>query len=393
MELKEKKKKTNYKKRRIQYKKGRIQYIPTDLTIEILSRLPEKSIARFSFVSKLWLSITTDPFFPRPRLVLCFQNYYDLYVSSIPQHTQNSNRSYSSSLSIDYHHSMKLPVDFIHYPSTESVHGVICFELKKPIVWNPSTRKFITLPTIPRPCKDWRKITLLLGYDPVECKHKVVCIPYKRICYVCRIFTLGSAQESWRTIKVNHKHHSGMHAYGRCIEGVIYYISYNRHQSRGYVVMSFDVGSENFDMIKLPSEFYGDKLIIYKGRLAYFSEIIHREKYRILWILEDAQQHKWSRQDFFQHFGDIDRSFKLTGFTHAGEFIYVPKRVSRSFNILLCDPVRNSWRRFEFKGLANEVSVHNGVEEDDDDDDDDDDEYRPYELDAFPNHIDSQMSL
>ncbi|KAF3590621.1 hypothetical protein DY000_02020933 [Brassica cretica] len=41
--------------------------------------------------------------------------------------------------------------------------------------------------------------------------------------------------------------------------------------------------------------------------------------------------------------------------------------------------------------LANEVSVHNGVEEDDDDDDDD--EYRPYELDAFPNHIDSQMSL
>ncbi|CAN7048044.1 unnamed protein product [Brassica rapa subsp. trilocularis] len=142
-----------------------------------------------------------------------------------------------------------------------------------------------------------------------------------------------------------------MYAYGRCIEGVIYYIAYNRHQSRGYVVMSFDVGSENFDMIKLPSEFYGDKLIIYKGRLAYFSEIIHRTNYRInhriLWILEDAQKHRWSRQDFFQHFGDIDRSFKLTGFTHAGEFIYVPKRVSRSFNILLCDPVRNSWRRFE----------------------------------------------
>ena len=297
-------------------------------------------------MSKLWLSITTDPSFPRPRLVLYFQNYYDLYVSSIPQHTQNSNRSYSFSLSIGYHHTMKIPLDFIHYPSTESVHGVICFELKKPIVWNPSTRKFITLPTIPRPCKDWKKTTLLLGYDPVECKHKVVCIPYKRICYVCRIFTLGSAQESWRTIKVNHKHHSGMYAYGRCIEGVIYYIAYNRHQSRGYVVMSFDVRSEKFDMIKLPSKFYGDKLIIYKGRLAYFSEIIHRTNYRInhriLWILEDAQKHRWSRQDFFQHFGDIDRSFKLTGFTHAGEFIYVPKRVSHSFHILLCDPVRNS---------------------------------------------------
>ena len=275
------------KKQRITKYEKRTQSIPTDLFIEILSRLPEKSVARFSCVSKLWLSITSHPSFPRPRHLLCFQKDDELFVSSIPHHNQNSNRSYSSSLSFNHHHMTKLPQIFGH-PSTESVHGVICFELKKPIVWNPSTRKFITLPTIPRPCKDWRKITLLLWYDPVECKHKVVCIPYKRICYVCRIFTLGSAQESWRTIKVNHKHHSGMHAYGRCIEGVIYYISYNRHQSRGYVVMSFDVGSENFDMIKLPSEFYGDKLIIYKGRLAYFSEIIHREKYRInhriLWI-------------------------------------------------------------------------------------------------------------
>ncbi|KAG2277351.1 hypothetical protein Bca52824_059906 [Brassica carinata] len=141
-------------------KKAKTDYLPADLTTETLLRLPEKSVARFSCVSKLWSSITTDPSFislfetrsPRQRLLLCFQKYAKLFVSSIPQHTQNSNRSYSSSLS----------------SSTESVHGLICSESEKPIVWNPSTRQFVTLPTIQKPCKSWKCTILFLGYDPIE---------------------------------------------------------------------------------------------------------------------------------------------------------------------------------------------------------------------------------
>jgi len=102
--------------------------------------------------------------------------------------------------------------------------------------------------------------------------------------------------------------------------------------------------------------------------------------HRKLWILEDAQKHIWSGQDFLLPFADLDYlSFKLTGFTHAGEFIFVPTRRSQSSHILLYDPVRNSWRKFEFKGLADKVSLHN--------------EHRPYALHVFPNHIDSQVSL
>ncbi|CAF2156847.1 unnamed protein product [Brassica napus] len=258
------------KKRKTRYRKGRTQSIPTDLvsltdlTIEILSRLPEKSVARFSCVSKLWSSITSDPSFPRPRLLLCFQKYDDseLYVSSIPQHTQNSNMSYSSSLSFDHHHMMKLPSCYNRFSSKESVHGLICFqESENPIVWNPSTRQFIALPILPIPCKDWKKTTLLLGYDPIE------------------------AQKSWRNVKTNITHRPTSDTYERYIEG----------------------------------------------------------------------------------------------FTHAGEFIFVPTRRSQSSYILLCDPVKNSWRKFEFKGLADQVSLHN--------------EHRPYALHVFPNHIDSQVSL
>ncbi|XP_018435825.2 putative F-box protein At1g47790 [Raphanus sativus] len=359
------------------------QSMPTNLTIAILSRLPEKSVARFSCVSKLWSSITSDPSFPRPRLLLSFQQYddSDLYVSSIPQHTLNSNRSYSSSLSFDHHHMMKLPSCFNRFSSKDSVHGLICFqESENPVVWNPSTRQFITLPTTPEPCKDWKKTTLLLGYDPVEGKHKVVCLPFKRTCYVCRVFTLGSAQKSWRTVKANIQHRPTSHTYERCIEGVIYYLASTR-ETRDKVVMSFDVRSEKFDMIKLPSTSLSDVLITYKGRLAFCSRLSYRKEDRILWTLEDAQKHIWTGQNFLSPFAGLDdRSFKLTGFTHAGEFIFVPERDSQSCYILLCDPVRNSWRRFGFKGLADEVYVHK-------------EGHPPYALHAFPNHIDSQMSL
>ncbi|KAF8062158.1 hypothetical protein N665_1200s0003 [Sinapis alba] len=371
MELNEK-----MKKRKTDYEKT-TQTIPTDLIIEILSRLPEKSVARFSCVSKLCLSITSDPSFPRPRLLLCFQKDADLFVSSIPPTTQNSNRSYSSSLSFDLHHTMKPQLNFDqYYTSTESVHGLVCFVSKEPTVWNPSTRQFLTLPTIPRPCKDWNKVKLFLGYDPIERKHKVVCIPRKRICYVFRVFTLGSAQESWRTVKTNHKHR---------------FLTWIRGE---YVVMSFDVRYEKFNMIKRPSGFRGDLLITYKGRLACFKDY---DDHRRFWILEDAQKRTWSSQDFLSPFGDCnlskDTDLNLRGSTHAGELIYVPDEFSQSFYILLCDPVKNSWRRFEFKVLSEEKSLHNGVKGEGEGEDDDD-EHRPiYGLHYFPNHIDSQMSL
>ncbi|CAN7090778.1 putative F-box protein At1g47790 [Brassica rapa] len=360
----------------------RTQSLPTDLITEILLRLPEKSVARFSCVSKLWSSITTDPSFissfetrsSRQRLLLCLQKGGELFVSSIPQHTQNSNMSYSSSLSFDHHHMTKFKASS---SSTESVHGLICFESENPIVWNPSTRQFVTLPTIPKPCKSWKETILFLGYDPIEGKHKVVCIPDGKTCYVCRVYTLGSVQESWRTVKINHKHRSSWDTVGRCINGVIYYLTFPC-QGDDYIVMSFDVRSEKFNMIKLPSGFCGHFLVNYKGRLACFNRYDHSR----FWILEDAQKHKWSSQDILSPFGDcgMETDFNLTGFTHAGEFIYVPNTFRHLFYTLLYDPVRNSWRRFEFKEMAGDKSVSNGL-------------VREYRLHAFPNHIDSQISL
>ncbi|KAH0926852.1 hypothetical protein HID58_019108 [Brassica napus] len=243
-------------------------FLPRDLISEILLRLPAKSVAKFRCVSKLWLSITTDPCFiksfgtTRPSLLLCSIQGHNMFVTP-------SIRSYSSSQPI-YPYPMKVLGEHCYFPHMDSVRG----------------------------------------YDPVE------------------------GQESWRTVKTNIEHSVAV-ASGRCIKGVIYYLAF-KSQGSDAVVMSFDVRSEIFHMIELPSSIHWDSLITYEGRLA----CIDANNDKRLWSLEDAtDKHKWSFQDFLS---PLYKMFELQGSTHAGEFIYVP--FNKSPYIELYDPVGNSYK-------------------------------------------------
>ncbi|ESQ30714.1 hypothetical protein EUTSA_v10012176mg, partial [Eutrema salsugineum] len=165
---------------------------PLDLTSEILSRIPARSVFRFCCVSKLWSSVTTDSYFIKsfktrsllqPSLLLCFIKVSTLFVSSISQHTdtlyKNSNNSYSFSQPIDRYR-MELPEEYGYFPPTESVNGLICFPRSsgKPIVWNPSKRQYFNLPNLRL---NWESIEVFLGYDPVQGKHKLLCILLREV--------------------------------------------------------------------------------------------------------------------------------------------------------------------------------------------------------------------
>ncbi|KAJ4894063.1 putative F-box protein [Raphanus sativus] len=312
--------------------------LPSDLTWEILCRLPAKSVGRFRCVSKLWLSITTDPGFIKsfgttklPSVLLCSIKGYDMFVTSI--------RSYSPSQPIHLY-PMKVPGKYCYLSHMDSVHGLICIDdlnSKMPLVWNPTTGQLLVLP---KPKMSSRQKHVFLGYDPVE------------------------GQESWRTVRTNFKNSVGAFAFGRCIKGMIYYLAGNR-QGYDMVVMNFDVRSEIFHMIELPSSIHRDMLITYKGRLA----CIDANNDKRLWSLEDEdKQHKWSFQDFLSPFY---KSLELQGSTHAGEFIYVPYHKSPSIEFY--DPVRNSFRRLKLEGIEDEKIGHSVM--------------------AFPNHIESLLPL
>ncbi|CAN6889659.1 unnamed protein product, partial [Brassica oleracea var. botrytis] len=229
--------------------------LPLDLTSEIFLHLPAKYVVRFHCVSKLWSTITTQPYFKntfeaRSNLLLFFKDGDKLFVFSLSQQNPNPNESYLhySSRPIDSY-DMTYPKSCSFTFKTESVHGLICFrKAAKLTVWNPTMRKFLNLPTADSTTADksWRVIAFFLGYDPVECKHKVMCMPSDEASDECRILILGSAKKSWRKIKTNYKHRPfggyRMGAHGQCINGVLYYQAI---LGSDRAIMSFNVRSEN----------------------------------------------------------------------------------------------------------------------------------------------------
>ncbi|KAL1214122.1 putative F-box protein [Cardamine amara subsp. amara] len=366
--------------------------LPVDLISEIFLKLPAKSILRFRSVSKLWSSITTNPYFTksfesRPNLLFFFKKDDKFFAFKISQDNRNPSyelNSYSYSQPIDSY-SITFPKGCTFTINTESVHGLICFQKSgsSVLVWNPSMRK---LPlSLRKPDKTWKRITFFLGYDPAEGKHKVVCMPNDRASESdeCRILTLGSDQESWRMVKTNHKHLSFPYPNGQCINGVLYY---RGSIGSDHVIMSFDVRSEEFNVIKLPWKGYWNAMMMisYQGRLACIGSI--DENSLLMWVLEDAEKHEWSRRNFLplSHYDrHADKFFKLIGITNDGELIYVPKSVHEPFHVIYIDPIRQRFRKVHYRGILDaDFRLRNGLGD------------KPVTgFQFFPNHIETLMPL
>ncbi|KAF8100376.1 hypothetical protein N665_0226s0036 [Sinapis alba] len=152
----------------------------------------------------------------------------------------------------------------------------------------PSTRRSIALPNV-----DAHRIRMYhyLGYDPINGDYKMLCM--SRGMHVRK-----GHGSSWRMIE-NSPPHSPESPH-ICIDGVLYYGAYldlgSRKLTKDHAVMSFDVRSEKFDLIKLPpgraTRF--KMMIRYNGKLAIMlSGGFLSYPGRIeLWVLEDAAKHE-----------------------------------------------------------------------------------------------------
>ncbi|XP_019086218.1 PREDICTED: putative F-box protein At4g21240 [Camelina sativa] len=345
------------------------EYIPIDLTREILMRLPAKSILRFHCVSKLWLSITTQQDFinsftvrqssiPPQSLLLTFTDS-DIerkrFFCMLPLNEKST--SYSD---VDNFHIMPPLKDCRQYScSSISINGLITFGNKTEIViWNPTMKEHITLL---KP----KTVGSLLEYDPMDNTYKLLLMG----CYSDKleeeyqnpqILTLGS-QESWRVTK-NSPHHLASSDY-YCIKGVVYYRAYISSFPKEIlamrfkrIIMSFDVRSEQFKSIQIPSRVprhesnLHESILSYQGKLAWvcsYSNIIK------IWVWQGAEKQDWSENEFVIPLPIRDllgRTWSLNGATSTGEFIYVVSgKLFKDISVFYYDPVRETIR--SVKGL------------------------------------------
>ncbi|KAG2304873.1 hypothetical protein Bca52824_033524 [Brassica carinata] len=383
------------KRRRIQ--SPSTSFFPPDLIPEILSKLPAKSVGRFRCVSKLWSSITTDPYFinkfetqsrqKKPSLLVCFKKRGDrLFVFSIPQDRKSSNEPHTIPSQPVHSYHMTYPKSYRFLPSV-SVHGLICcFQnaKKKLRIWNPTTRKLYILT---KPEKSWENAQFLLGYDPTDAKYKVLCIRFHETTDEVCVLTLGSAQESWRRIKTNHNHCLNYYPAHVCTNGFIYYTAYTDKTDRIGFIMRFDVRSEKFHMIKFPwNDMRYIVVLIYQGMFACLRSTYPGDSIT-LWISQDAEKHVWSSTNFLAPFHYYDQNLKivctLIGITDAGEIVYVPEKCYKSFYVIYYDSKRNKFHRVEYKGIADDESrLKNGLIKS-----------RLFNIPIVSNHMESLMSF
>ncbi|KAF8085441.1 hypothetical protein N665_0667s0037 [Sinapis alba] len=272
--------------------------LPLDLMMEILKRLPVKTLIRFLSVSKLWASIIRSRDFmklflnvsltrPKGLLFLFRHGYCGLVLSP---------KTHESSFFTTFHVSCHSPQ---WSTVSHSVHGLICYaQATRLVIYNPCTRRSITLPEV----DTWRRpIRYYLGYDPLENGYyKVLCAMLggmHDLVKEFRVLTVGTTDNSWKIITENNILPHAPFGKALCISGVLFYQAFTGTKMNDLVIICFDVRLEKLYHIKGPSVFMlfvDSKLISYEGKLA----VLFIEKNFRLCVLEDAAKEEWSTKTF-----------------------------------------------------------------------------------------------
>ncbi|KAG7647592.1 putative F-box protein [Arabidopsis thaliana] len=328
--------------------KNKFDQLPLDLEIEIFRRLPLKSVARFLTLSKSCAATIRSPSFitsfrsPQPCTIIASAPIFNCLHPFKPRvlvdhklsffsssSSSSSSTSFLSRLtcpSSPYPHHMEY---YCHY-----VNGLISVGYgREQIVTNPSTGRFITLPSVRT---KRRLVKSFFGYDPASDQYKVLCMTERLYGHQedpssqHQVFTLG-VKKPWkmldRTTIPDHRPWTN----GVCIDGVVYYIAKTGQGMSQLSLMRYDLRDDNLNVfISLPEEIrtpslYSDTLLNYEGKLAIAIPVT---SYIFdVWVMDqDGEKHEWLKKITFNiepwqsSFDDI----RIKGTTLTGEFIFAP---------------------------------------------------------------------
>ncbi|XP_040995159.1 F-box protein CPR1-like [Juglans microcarpa x Juglans regia] len=278
-------------------------YIPEEIVLEILARLPVKSLLSFRRVCKSWNSIISSPYFIATHLKYGpRRGYYLLYQSM--QVAQIHEPSCTVVCDRTYDRISEIELPFVHAGIVGSSNGLLCVEPPYGYLslWNPSIARFKVLPA---PCLAGGYISVAYGFTYVseENDFKIVRISYSEFTTTlprAQVFTLSS--NSWRRIDdpIPLKPNALIYNIGcnhlpcPCIAGALHWIVRSKGSEDdgrdNKKILSFDLRDEKFGEIALPSSYMyhydeWEYLGLFKGKLASFRFADH---YRCgIWAMTD----------------------------------------------------------------------------------------------------------
>ncbi|KAL1222409.1 putative F-box protein [Cardamine amara subsp. amara] len=363
--------------------------LPIDLIIEILLRLPAKSIANFRCVSKQWSSIIRRPNFTesfsknslsRPRLLFTFRIVSKWHFFSSPQPRINFDEK--SVVATDYRMGYSRG-QLIRMKIWQSVHGFIYLNYVARckgkidevinVICNPCTGQHIYLPQVKG---NNYYLRCFFGYDPIGKQFKVLCRTQNLFEHY-QVLTLGTRELSWRKIECSFRHcPKKENNNGICINGVIYYKALINNSSS--TIVCFDVRSEKFSFIEIEKA-RPLNLINYKGKLGVLLCFDYGSSLAEVWVLDDAKKVKWSKHTIVL-LNPARKPINSIWATDMGEIAWASSRWTNPLYVYYYHLERQSVRRVEIKEIKDKVLI--GGDHD-----------HPNNFFAFTNHVENLMFL
>ncbi|XP_017225960.1 putative F-box protein At3g16210 [Daucus carota subsp. sativus] len=265
-------------------------YMPEECLIEILARLPVKTLIRFKSVCKTWLSIISNPSFITSQLhnaITASKTNPTVAILSDYRHHHLINEVFLD-VSRHYFSSYPINVDSLVFPpqldyylaiSNKSYNGIICLIDRSHVgyLWNPSIRQYLKLP--PSPYK--YTFHLGFGYDSISGSYKVIRFMFGEDTtdnYVPIVLVYSTATGCWKDIRAPNwgNKFRYMDQIDVVVDGVLYADCED-------TIISLDLHEEVFGLVPYP-EFVqrkGSSVLDFEGSVAMVFD-------SVVWTLDDV---------------------------------------------------------------------------------------------------------
>jgi F-box interacting protein len=299
---------TSTKRRRLNSTENPL--LPFDLVVEILSRLPVKSLMQFQSVCKPWKSVISDSKFAKKHLrVTCrhiffrrfFKDEYtfnDCTLSSVFTRRKLTPTA-ATTRQLEYPMINRIR---IYDQIRGSCHGILCIQLYGSfiILWNPSIRKFTRLPYLKIPGNFTTYSSF--GYDHSTDSYKVVacsCIKRDNGVYEVKTFVHTMGTDFWR--RIQDFPCVLLTQSGKFVSGTLNWLPYN-HSS----IVSLDLEKEYYRDLPLPDyvSVLSKSLWVLRDCLCILS--FHTDAYSEIWLMKEfGNKNSWTKLFRVPRMGDV----------------------------------------------------------------------------------------
>ncbi|KAM7497924.1 hypothetical protein LguiA_022338 [Lonicera macranthoides] len=350
--------------------------LPTEICIEeILTRLPVKTLLRCTSVCKSWYSLITSPNFISLHLNRTTSNQNNrLLVRSLDDverysvHTDNETFDMLERLNFPFHSRNSF------FDIVGTCNGLVCLSddardyTDLTILWNPSIRKVLELPS-PN-VRFWSHgpfhHTLGFGFNPVTNDYNVVRVMYLqksepvwgyKFPPVVELYELSTG--SWRGVSAgDFSFVINQRARPVVLNGVIHWVG-NSGKKDHNLIVSFDLKSETFGVMRVPHRAKKEldvRVTLFEESLALIDERLFECCY--VWVMKEyGVENTWTRQ-FKIHTTTLRHL--TVGFKNNGNVLLAESRYSG--DLVFYDPKRRKVKKLGIRGCGGSFYISTYME-------------------------------